>query len=145
MPGWVRFLKFRERRNRRLGLLPNMKTAAIAKRLVELCRKQKWETAQKELYAASAVSIEPYPSPNFAQKTKGLPAIIKKGHKFVALVEKMHSLKVSAPLVADGAFACTMRMDVTMKGQPRMKMSELCVYEVKEGKIVAERFFVGAG
>ncbi len=118
-----------------------MKIEAIAKRLVALCRKAQWETAQRELYADNAVSIEPAATPNFPQKTKGLPAIIKKGQKFGAMVEKMHSLKVSAPLVADKAFACTMTMDVKMKGMERWKMSELCVYQVKDGKIVSEQFF----
>ena len=118
-----------------------MKTEKIAKRLVALCRKAQWETAQRELYADNAVSIEPYATPNFSKVTKGLPAIVKKGHKFGTLVEKMHSLKVSAPLVADNAFACTMTMDMKMKGMDRMKMSELCVYTVKDGKIVAEQFF----
>jgi hypothetical protein len=27
-----------------------------------------------------------------------------------------------------------------MKGQGRMQMAELCVYEVKDGKIVSEQF-----
>ena len=34
-----------------------------------------------------------------------------------------------------------MTMAVTMKGMDRMKMSELCVYQVKKGKIVSEQFF----
>ena len=117
-----------------------MKTEKIAKRLVALCRKAQWETAQKELYALNAVSTEPYATPNFSKVTKGRAKIIKKGQVFGAMVEKMHSLKVSAPVVADNSFACTMSMDVTMKGQGRMKMSELCVYEVKDGKIVSEQF-----
>jgi hypothetical protein len=29
---------------------------------------------------------------------------------------------------------------VTMKGKPRQKMTELCVYDVKDGKIIAEEF-----
>jgi ketosteroid isomerase-like protein len=32
-------------------------------------------------------------------------------------------------------------MDVTMKGQGRMKMDEIAVYGVKDGKIVSEQFF----
>src|SRR5215212_4721597 len=40
-----------------------MKTEDIAKRLVALCREQKWEAAQKELYADNAVSIEPHETP----------------------------------------------------------------------------------
>ena len=119
-----------------------MKTEEIAKRLVELCRKAKWEEAQKELYAADVVSIEPYASEGFEKETRGLPAILEKGRKFSAMVETMHSLTVSEPLVAGNAFACTMRLDMTMKGQGRMDMAELCVYQVKDGKIVSEQFYV---
>jgi hypothetical protein len=36
-----------------------MNTKQIAERLVALCRKGEWETAQKELFADDAVSIEP--------------------------------------------------------------------------------------
>lgn len=118
-----------------------MNTEEIARRLVTLCREQKWEAAQKELYAADAVSIEPHDSPGFDRETRGLPAILEKGRKFVGMTEKVHSLAVSDPLVAPSSFACTMRLDMTMKGQGRMDMSELCVYEVKDGKIMAERFF----
>ena len=117
-----------------------MKTTEIAKRLVALCREAKWETAQKELFANDAVSIEAQPSPAFEKETKGLPAIIEKGHKFEAMIETMHSLTVSDPIVAGDSFACTMTMDVTMKGQPRMQMSEICVYELKDGKIISEQF-----
>ena len=119
-----------------------MKTAAIAKRLVALCRKAQWETAQQELYALNAVSTEPAATPNFPKVTKGRAKIIKKGHAFGAMVEKMHAMKVSAPVVADNSFACTMTMDVTMKGRGRMKMAETCVYQVKAGKIVSEQFFI---
>jgi hypothetical protein len=118
-----------------------MTTAALAKRLVAFCRKQQWEAAHRALYAANAVSIEPAATPNFPKVTKGRAAIIRKGHKFVAMVEKMHALKVSAPLLAGDVIACTMTMDVTMKGMGRMKMAELCVYHVKAGKIVSEQFF----
>lgn len=119
-----------------------MNTKDIAAQLVAYCREAKWETAQRELYADNAVSIEPYPTPHFEQETKGLPAILEKGKKFDAMVETMHALTVSEPLVATNSFVCTMSMDVTMKGQGRMRMSELCVYDVKDGKIVAERFHV---
>lgn len=117
-----------------------MNTEEIAKRLVALCRDAKWEAAQKELYADNAVSIEPEASPAFEKETRGLAAIVEKGKKFDAMVEKLHSLEVSDPVVAPSSFACAMRLDVTMKGQGRMNMSELCVYEVKDGKIVSEQF-----
>jgi hypothetical protein len=117
-----------------------MTTKQIAERLVALCREAKWEAAQTELFAADAISIEPVASPFFEKETKGLPAIIEKGHKFGAMVETMHGLLVSDPVVAGSSFACTMRMDVTMKGQGRMDMAELCVYDAKDGKIVSEQF-----
>jgi limonene-1,2-epoxide hydrolase len=118
-----------------------MKTEEIARRLVALCREQKWEAAQKELYAQDVVSIEPHPTPEFPQETKGLAAILEKGKKFAGMVEKMHGISVSDPLVAGNSFVCSMRLDMTMKGQGRIEMAELCVYQVKDGKIVAERFF----
>lgn len=119
-----------------------MNTKEIAERLVALCRKGEWETAQKELFAADAVSIEPCESPDFPIETKGLEAIYEKGRKFGSMVEEMHSLSISDPIVAPSSFACAMSMDVTMKGQGRMPMAELCVYEVKDGKIVSERFYM---
>lgn len=119
-----------------------MTTHEIAQRLVALCRETKWEEAQKELYAAEAVSIEPYKTPAFEKETRGLPAILEKGRKFNAMIETIHSTSVSDPLVATNSFACTMSLDVTMKGQGRMQMRELCVYDVKDGKIVSEQFHI---
>ena len=119
-----------------------MKTEEIAKRLVSLCRESKWEQAQKELFSPDAVSIEPYATPAFEKETRGLNAIVEKGHRFTSMLEKVHSLTISDPLVAGSAFACTMRLDMTMKGQGRMDMAELCVYQVKDGKIVSEQFFM---
>jgi len=117
-----------------------MTTKQIADRLVELCKKGDFETAQKELFADDAVSLEPYATPEFEKETKGLPAILEKGEKFTNMVEQMHAMEVSSPLIAANSFACTMRMDITMKGQGRMDMTELCVYEVKDGKIISESF-----
>jgi ketosteroid isomerase-like protein len=119
-----------------------MNTNQIANRLVELCRKGQWETAQKELFANDAVSIEPYASPAFEKETKGLSAILEKGQKWGSMVDKVNGLDVSEPIVANNAFACTMHMDVTMKNKEHMDMTELCTYQVKDGKIVEEHFYV---
>jgi hypothetical protein len=119
-----------------------MTTSEIANQLAEHCRKGQWEAAQKELYAQDSISIEPQASPDFEKETKGLSAIIQKGHKFDAMVEKMHGLTVSEPLVSGNVIAFTLTMDITMKGHPRMNMAELCVYLVKDGKVVHEQFFM---
>jgi hypothetical protein len=55
-------------------------------------------------------------------------------------VEKMHSMSVSDPIVAGSSFACVMSLDADMKGRGRTAITELCVYEVKGGKIVLEQF-----
>ena len=119
-----------------------MSTTEIANRLVELCSKGDFEGAQKELYADDAISIEPYATPDFQQETKGLKAIFEKGRKWAEMVEESHGMSVSQPLVSDTSFAVTMNMDVTMKQRGRMSMKELCVYHVKDGKIVSEQFFM---
>lgn len=119
-----------------------MNTQQIAERLAELCRKQDWETAHQELYAEDAVSLEPYPTPAFEKETRGRAAISQKGKKFDEMVETMHRITVSEPLVAGNAIAFRMEMDATMKGEGRTTMAEICVYMVKDGKIVSEQFFV---
>lgn len=117
-----------------------MTTNEIANRLVELCRKGDFETAQKELFADDAVSIEPYAADGFSKETKGLDAILEKGKQFEEMVETMHNFSCGEPIVATSSFAVIMGMDVTMKGKGRMNMSELCVYEMKDGKIISEQF-----
>jgi hypothetical protein len=118
-----------------------MTTNQIANRLVELCRKGEFETAQKELFAKDATSIEPQASGAFEKETKGLNAILEKGKKWENMVESMQKLEVSEPVVASNSFACTMHMDVTMKNKEHWDMTELCTYEVKDGKIISEHFF----
>ena len=117
-----------------------MTTQEIADRLVALCRKGDFEAAQKELYAPDAISLEPEATSDFPKETKGLKGIIEKGHKFSSMVQEMHSVEVSDPLVAGDSFACTLKTDVTMKGRGRIEMAEVCVYDTKDGKIVSESF-----
>lgn len=119
-----------------------MTTQQIANRLVELCRKGDWKTVQNELFAKDAVSIEQFASPGFEKETRGLDAIKKKGEAWEGMVQEVHGLKVSDPLIAGNAFTVAMDMDMTMKEGGRQPMSELCVYETKDGKVISERFFM---
>lgn len=118
-----------------------MTTEQIARRLIELCRKSDYETAQRELYAEDAVSIEPHAMPEFEKETRGLEAIIEKGRKFTSMVDELHVHEISEPLIAGNTIAFTLLMEATMQGK-REKMEELCVYTVRDGKIVSEQFFV---
>ncbi len=119
-----------------------MTTKEIANRLVELCRKGDFDAAQSELFAEDAVSIEPHSTPAFEKETKGLKAIEEKGEKWNSMVEKTHKFEVSDPVVSDNSFACALRMHVTMKEHGETDMTELCVYKVKDGKIIEEQFFI---
>jgi ketosteroid isomerase-like protein len=119
-----------------------MTTVEIANRLVELCKKGDFEGAQKELFAEDSVSIEPHGTPDFEKETKGLDAIIEKGKKWSEMVEEYHGGEVSEPLIAGDSFAVTMTMGLTMKGGKRMDMTELCIYHVKDGKIISEQFLM---
>ena len=118
-----------------------MDTKQIAARLAELCTSGEFEKAQQELYGDDVVSIEPQESPGYDKITKGKDAVLKKIRKFMTTVETVYGNKVSAPLIAGNAIAFTLSMDVKMKGQERMEMPELCVYEVKNGKVISEQFF----
>jgi len=115
-----------------------MTTQEVANRLVELCRMGQFEQAQKELYAADAISLEAEPSP--MPRVEGLEAIIQKGQVFQSMVEAFHGITVSDPIIAGNIFSVTMAMDAQMKGKDRGMMHEVAVYKVKDGKITMEQF-----
>ena len=117
-----------------------MTTKEVADRLSQLFKEYKWKEALEELFSQDAVSIEPAHSPGL-QTVEGLDNIRKKGDQFNEMVEEMHGGWVGEPIVGGNYIAVAMGMDVTMKGAGRMKMEEICLYEVKDGKIVKEQFF----
>lgn len=117
-----------------------MTTQAVADRYYALAQEGKYDQIQQELYSPDCVSIESdeWLGP---KRVQGMEAIKAKGAQFNDLVEAMHSGYCNPPIVAGKCFACTMGMDVTLKGQGRMQMDEVCVFEVENGKIVLEQFF----
>jgi hypothetical protein len=119
-----------------------MTVEQIASRLADLCREEKFDIAHKELYATDAVSIEPYDTPGFEKETKGLNAMMEKDRKFRSMVEARYGTTVSTPLIVGNVFVFVLTMDIQLKGQERVTMNELCVYHVKDGKIISEQFFM---
>ena len=119
-----------------------MSTQEVANRFNELAQTGQWDKVQDELYADNAVSIEPASAAAMGMgNAEGLDAIKKKGVAFNETVEEMHGGYSSEPQVAGNHFSVAMGMDATMKGAGRVKMDEIAVYEVKNGKIVKEQFF----
>ena len=117
-----------------------MTTTEVANKLVELCRHGKIDEVQETLFADNAKSIEA----NEVMGPKvvtGLDAIKAKSRAFQAGVEEFHNATISDPIVGGNSFAITWAMDATFKGRGRMTIEEVCVYQVKDGKITLEQFF----
>jgi len=119
-----------------------MTVEQVATRLVNYCRHEQFSLAHKELYADDAVSIEPFEVPGFEKETRGLSALAEKDKKFNAMVESRYGTTVSEPLIAGNAFSFVLTMDIKLKGRDREQLTELCVYTVKDGRIISEQFFM---
>ena len=116
-------------------------TQQVADRFNELAQQGRFDVVLDELYAEDAISREPIGN-KFLPDAEGLAAIRKKGEDFNNGIQEVHNGWCSAPVVGDAFFCVSMGMEVTMKGDTeRTIMDELCVYEVKDGKIVKEEFF----
>lgn len=81
-------------------------------------------------------------TPDYARETKGKDAVLAKIQKFDSSIEESYGNEVSAPFITGNAITFTLTMDIKMKGKDRMKMEEICVYEVKDGKVKSEQFFM---
>lgn len=117
-----------------------MTTQEIADRMGLLFKENKWTEIQNELFSDDVESIEP-PHARGIQSVKGIDAVRNKGAEFNKLVEEVHGGFVGDPIVAGNFIAVAMGMDMTMKGMGRVKMDEIALYEVKDGKIIKEQFF----
>ena len=115
-------------------------TQQVADRMHQLFKENRWDVVQEEFFSDDAESIEPANSPGL-KSVKGLDAIRKKGQEFNESVEEMHGGFVSEPVVGGNFIAFAMGMDATFKGAGRMKLDEVAVYEVRNGRIVKEQFF----
>ncbi len=123
-----------------------MTTEVVANTLVELCREGKFLEAKDRLYGNNIVSIEAAsPSPDKPLKVEGIDAVRKKGEEWEANTE-VHSMSVAGPYVGDTQFAVHFEMDMTCKqSNQRFAMTEMALYDVKDGKIVREEFFYHMG
>jgi len=117
-----------------------MTTQEVANKLVAYMRKGQIFEAQAELYADDITCIEPGGA-MAPPLTKGKAAVAEKGKQFASMIEERHGGSCSDPVVGGRYFSITMSLDATMKEMGRQLLDEVCVYEVKDGKIVKEQFF----
>ncbi len=113
----------------------------VAARLVELCRDGKFLQAIDELYDDNIVSTELMSMPNMPAEISGKVTVRGKSEWWMQN-NIVHACGASDPLVADDWFSVLLTIDSTAKAtQKRTPMKEIALYQVKNGKIVAERFF----
>jgi len=118
-----------------------MGTEEIAKRYVELCQAGKNELCLDELYAKDAVSVEAAAPPGSERTAKGLDALHAKSKSW-GESNVVHSAEVMGPFPNDNRFAVRFTFDVTNKPSGRrMKMDEIGLFTIENGKIMREEFF----
>jgi hypothetical protein len=117
-----------------------MNTEEVAKKVVELTRKQAWYEALDTLYDDNIVSVEAFSMSGGSPETRGKEAVRGKIDWWVNAME-IHSFTAGNSFVAHDRFVVQYDADVTDKNsKERRKMSEVGVYTVKDGKIVREEF-----
>jgi hypothetical protein len=114
-------------------------TKEVANRLVALCRIGQILEAQEELYGNEISSYEP--AHTNVPPIIGKPAVLAKGKQFAESIVERHGGHFGDPIVAGDFFSITCSIDATFKDKGRMKIDEICVFQVKEGKVVFEQFF----
>lgn len=117
-----------------------MTTQEVAERFNQLAQQEKWFEIQDEFFADHVKSIDPPHSPYFGY-AEGKTDVRKKGEDFVKRIEAAHRLYTSEPLVSGSHFAVGREKDLTVQGFGRIQISQVMLYQVKDGQIISEQFF----
>ena len=116
-----------------------MTTKEVAAKFYEYMQQGAFDKIYDELFSENATSEES-PGSDWTN-ANNLAEIREKGKKWADTVEAMHGGTTAEPVVAGNYFTSYMTMDFTPKGGDRMNMEEIGFYEVKDGKIISEKFF----
>jgi hypothetical protein len=114
-------------------------TEMVANRMRELCSKGRNLQAIDELYSDRIISIEPQGLHPY--RIEGKTSVLAKNKQWLSSFKHIESVTISEPLLSGNYFCFTMKMEVTVKDIGKNSVSEICVYEVENGKIVFEQFF----
>ena len=122
-----------------------MTTEDVAKKVVELVRKQAWSEAVDTLYDKDIVSVEAQSNDGGSPETRGIEGVRGKIDWWINNME-VHSCTAGEPFVGHDRFVVQYDVDVTDKSSKnRFQISEVGVYTVKNGKIVREEFLPQCG
>lgn len=117
-----------------------MNTEEVAKKVVELVRKQAWYEALDTLYDEDIVSVEAFSAGGGPTETRGKEGVRGKIDWWVGAMQ-VHSFEAGEPFAGHDRFVVQYDAEVSdKKTKERRKLSEVGVYTVKNGKIVREEF-----
>jgi hypothetical protein len=114
-----------------------MTTQEVAKRLIDLVAEGKNVQAEEELYADNVISVE-----QDGRTVTGLEGVKEKTRSALANIEESYGGGVTTAYTGADSFLLEFSMDVKPKGGQRMQMKEWGFYQVKNGKVVYEIFFM---
>lgn len=121
-------------------------TMEVGEQLVALCRDGRYLDAVSTLYAEEIVSIEP-PCPHISEEdriTRGLEAVAARNAWWLDNHE-VHGSEIRGPFPHDERFAVYSQTEITPKVGPkaneRIKIAEVALYTVRDGKVAHEEFF----
>lgn len=117
-----------------------MNTKEVANKWLEMCREGKNLECINELYAEDITSKE-MPGVPYGEVVSGKENVYEKSKQWFNNVIEFHSTEISEPVIAENHFTSKMSFDITFKDRGRQQMDEVCVFEVKDGKISNEQFF----
>jgi hypothetical protein len=116
-----------------------MTIADLAKDFTELLKQGKDEAAASKYNADDIVSYEAMEGPMAVSEGK---AALKQKSDWWRANHEVHGASVEGPFVNGDQFAVRIKYDITPKESgKRITMDEVGVYTVKDGKVVAERFY----
>lgn len=101
---------------------------------------QKFVDAYQQLFSEDAESIDPQNTSG--QPLKGLDTLIKREEDFLSRVT-IETISLSEPIIAGSYFTLSLKMSFDIKGQGHREVEEICVYKVKDGKVISQQFFIG--
>jgi hypothetical protein len=111
----------------------------IADFFIEKYKSDKPES-KYELYSKDCKSTE---KPVFGKKYQiiGLNKIKHKNKKFYKQFKIINNKKISKPLIGESGFAVSIELNGLDNKDNKIKIKEICVFVVKDYKIIEENFF----
>jgi ketosteroid isomerase-like protein len=121
-----------------------MTTKEIADELVALCRAGRNIEAVETLLSPDAVSVEAMGNETMPAVMTGRDVIRGKNEWWIQN-HRIHSAQIKGPFPNGDRFTVIYNFEVTAKAGPmagkRMRMEEVALYTVSDGKIAREEFF----